>query len=115
MATVFLPRVPRGARPLVTGAFLSRISPAASGSGGGLRRVAAAEIRRQSRHRRGLANLGPPGVSRSGVPVSPLRHKASADWQGDFAPGVDPRRRSYASFLDFADSDGNTWTVQEIR
>ncbi|QUQ67222.1 VOC family protein [Kutzneria sp. CA-103260] len=48
-----------------------------------------------------------------GVPVSPLRHKASADWQGDFAPGVDPERRPYASFLDFADPDGNTWIIQE--
>ena len=50
-----------------------------------------------------------------GVEVSALRHKASADWQGDFAPGIDPERRSYASFLDFADPDGNTWTVQEKR
>ena len=49
-----------------------------------------------------------------GVPVSPVRHKASVeDWQGDYAPGVDPQRRDYASFLDFADPDGNTWTVQE--
>jgi catechol 2,3-dioxygenase-like lactoylglutathione lyase family enzyme len=48
-----------------------------------------------------------------GVPVSAVRHKASVDWQGDFAPGVDPERRPYASFLDFADPDGNTWIVQE--
>jgi catechol 2,3-dioxygenase-like lactoylglutathione lyase family enzyme len=50
-----------------------------------------------------------------GVEVSALRHKASADWQGDFAPGIAPDRKSYGSFLDFADPDGNTWTVQEIR
>ncbi|MFG1645584.1 VOC family protein [Amycolatopsis sp. NPDC049252] len=50
-----------------------------------------------------------------GVPVSAIRHKKSADWQGDFAPGPDPRRRDYASFLDFADPDGNTWIVQERR
>jgi len=50
-----------------------------------------------------------------GVPVSGIRHKKSADWQGDFAPGTDPRRRDYASFLDFADPDGNTWVVQERR
>jgi catechol 2,3-dioxygenase-like lactoylglutathione lyase family enzyme len=50
-----------------------------------------------------------------GVPVSGIRHKKSADWQGDFAPGTDPRRRDYASFLDFADPDGNTWVVQEHR
>jgi hypothetical protein len=30
-----------------------------------------------------------------------LRHKKSADWQGDFAPGADP--------------DGSTWIVQERR
>ncbi|WP_410594016.1 VOC family protein [Amycolatopsis sp. lyj-23] len=50
-----------------------------------------------------------------GVPVGPLRHKKSVDWQGDFAPGVDPDRRDYASFFDFADPDGNTWVVQERR
>lgn len=48
-----------------------------------------------------------------GVPAGPLRHKKSADWQGDFAPGPDPERRAYASFFDFADPDGNTWIVQE--
>lgn len=47
------------------------------------------------------------------VPVNPVRHKKSVDWQGDFAPGLDPDRRDYASFFDFADPDGNTWTVQE--
>jgi catechol 2,3-dioxygenase-like lactoylglutathione lyase family enzyme len=31
------------------------------------------------------------------------------------APGVDPERRDYASFLSFADPDGNTWLVQEAR
>jgi catechol 2,3-dioxygenase-like lactoylglutathione lyase family enzyme len=49
-----------------------------------------------------------------GLAVGPLRHKASIDdWQGDYAPGVDPRRRDYAGFVDFADPDGNTWIVQE--
>jgi catechol 2,3-dioxygenase-like lactoylglutathione lyase family enzyme len=49
-----------------------------------------------------------------GLAVSPIRHKASADhWQGDYSPGVDPERRNYASFIDFADPDGNTWVVQE--
>ncbi|MGW5720027.1 VOC family protein [Amycolatopsis sp. NPDC003865] len=48
-----------------------------------------------------------------GVPVSGVRHKKSVDWQGDFASGVDPDRRDYASFFGFADPDGNTWTVQE--
>ena len=49
-----------------------------------------------------------------GLAVGPTRHKASTDdWQGDYSPGVDPERRSYASFTDFADPDGNTWVVQE--
>lgn len=48
-----------------------------------------------------------------GVAVGALRHKKSADWQGDFAPGTDPDRRDHASFFDFADPDGNTWVVQE--
>ncbi|WP_435812890.1 hypothetical protein [Streptomyces mirabilis] len=33
---------------------------------------------------------------------------------GDWASGPDPDRRDYASFADFADPDGNTWTLQEI-
>ncbi|GIH16970.1 VOC family protein [Rugosimonospora africana] len=49
-----------------------------------------------------------------GLAVGPIRHKTSVgDWQGDYAPGADPDRRDYASFIDFADPDGNTWTVQE--
>ncbi|TDV57341.1 VOC family protein [Actinophytocola oryzae] len=49
-----------------------------------------------------------------GLAVSPIRHKTPGEsWQGDFRPGVDPARRPYASFLDFADPDGNTWLVQE--
>jgi catechol 2,3-dioxygenase-like lactoylglutathione lyase family enzyme len=50
----------------------------------------------------------------SGLAASSIRHKTSvADWQGDHSPGVDAERRSYASFFDFADPDGNTWTIQE--
>ncbi|GAB2965706.1 hypothetical protein LWP59_22940 [Amycolatopsis acidiphila] len=45
--------------------------------------------------------------------LGPIRHKASADWQGDYASGTDPGRRDYASFTEFADPDGNTWTIQE--
>ncbi|SER11555.1 VOC family protein [Lentzea albida] len=49
-----------------------------------------------------------------GLDVGPLRHKAGMpDWQGDFVPGSDPAHRNYASFFDFTDLDGNTWTVQE--
>jgi len=49
-----------------------------------------------------------------GVAVSPPRHKAPLEsWTGGWSQGVDPRRRDYASFADFADPDGNTWTLQE--
>ena len=34
-----------------------------------------------------------------------------ARWKGNWEPGADPERRDYASF---ADSDGNTWMLQEI-
>jgi len=30
-------------------------------------------------------------------------------------PGLDPERRSYASFAAFSDPDGNGWLLQEIR
>jgi catechol 2,3-dioxygenase-like lactoylglutathione lyase family enzyme len=54
------------------------------------------------------------GLTASGLTVSPIRHKTSvAEWQGDHSPGVDNERRNHASFFDFADPDGNTWTVQE--
>jgi catechol 2,3-dioxygenase-like lactoylglutathione lyase family enzyme len=31
------------------------------------------------------------------------------------ASGVDPERRSYATFMPFRDPDGNTWLVQEVK
>jgi catechol 2,3-dioxygenase-like lactoylglutathione lyase family enzyme len=50
-----------------------------------------------------------------GVPVSDITHKPSIDdWQGDWAKGIDPQRRDYASVAHFADPDANTWIVQEI-
>ena len=50
-----------------------------------------------------------------GVAVSDIRHKSPIeDWKGGFEPGPDPQRRDYASFADFSDPDGNTWTIQEI-
>jgi catechol 2,3-dioxygenase-like lactoylglutathione lyase family enzyme len=50
-----------------------------------------------------------------GVKVSDIRHKAPVeDWKGGFEPSADTQRRDYASFADFADPDGNTWTLQEI-
>src|SRR5262245_44954383 len=50
----------------------------------------------------------------SGVAVGPVRHKDAVEkWAGGWSAGLDPRRRDYASFADFADPDGNTWTLQE--
>ena len=49
-----------------------------------------------------------------GVAVGPIRHKDRIDgWAGRWSPGLDPQRRDYASFADFADEDGNSWTLQE--
>ena len=49
-----------------------------------------------------------------GVAVGDIRHKHPWEtWSGEFAPGLDPQRRSYSSFADFSDPDGNTWTLQE--
>ena len=31
------------------------------------------------------------------------------------APGLDPERRDYNSFITFSDPDGNGWMVQEVR
>ncbi|TDP98018.1 VOC family protein [Labedaea rhizosphaerae] len=52
-------------------------------------------------------------LTERGLAPSAIRHKAGLDWQGEHRPGLDPDRRDYASFFDFADPDGNTWTVQE--
>ena len=46
-----------------------------------------------------------------GVAASEMFH-ITADGR---KPGPDPERASYASFLSFADPDGNTWMVQEVR
>jgi pimeloyl-ACP methyl ester carboxylesterase/catechol 2,3-dioxygenase-like lactoylglutathione lyase family enzyme len=49
-----------------------------------------------------------------GVAVSAIRHKDPVEsWAGGWSDGPDPQRRDYASFADFADPDGNTWTLQE--
>ncbi|MFF7889130.1 hypothetical protein ACFZDJ_47940 [Streptomyces sp. NPDC007896] len=59
----------------------------------------------------------PGGVSCNtrNVKVSSIRHKSPIDdWKGDWVSDPDPDRRDYATFPDFADSDGNTWTLQEI-
>jgi catechol 2,3-dioxygenase-like lactoylglutathione lyase family enzyme len=49
-------------------------------------------------------------VSRD-VDISEIRHMGAGGWE----PGVDPERRDYNSFADFADPDGNTWLLQERR
>jgi catechol 2,3-dioxygenase-like lactoylglutathione lyase family enzyme len=49
-----------------------------------------------------------------GVDVGPIRHKDSiGSWAGGWRAGLDPDRRDYASFADFTDLDGNSWTLQE--
>src|SRR5262249_11918503 len=54
------------------------------------------------------------GLLERGVKVGDVRHKVPVDaWGGDFAPGLDPARRDYASFADFSDPDGNSWVLQE--
>jgi catechol 2,3-dioxygenase-like lactoylglutathione lyase family enzyme len=35
--------------------------------------------------------------------------------QAGQTPGIDPERRSYATFMPFQDPDGNTWLVQEVK
>jgi catechol 2,3-dioxygenase-like lactoylglutathione lyase family enzyme len=55
-------------------------------------------------------------LAKRGVEVSEIRHKSPVNaWKGDWAANADPQRRDYASFAEFADPDGNTWLVQEIR
>ena len=50
-----------------------------------------------------------------GVKVTGLRHKFPLpDWEGGWQRGPDPEHRDYATFADFTDPDGNTWTIQEI-
>ncbi len=54
-------------------------------------------------------------LAERGVTVSGIRHKSNiGNWKGDWQPGTDPERRDYASLVDFADLDGNTWVIQEI-
>jgi catechol 2,3-dioxygenase-like lactoylglutathione lyase family enzyme len=45
-----------------------------------------------------------------GVEVSEVFHRVP----DGVAPGLDPERRSYNSFVSFADPDGNEWLLQEI-
>jgi catechol 2,3-dioxygenase-like lactoylglutathione lyase family enzyme len=47
---------------------------------------------------------------RRGVGVGEVYHL-----DGGRVPGPDPQRRSYQSYASFADPDGNTWLLQEIK
>jgi len=56
-----------------------------------------------------------------GVAVSEIFHDAGGSLGGGFiagtasrATGLDPERRSYASYATFEDPDGNRWLLQEI-
>jgi len=50
----------------------------------------------------------------SGVQVSDILHKDPVEnWAGGWSNGVDSQHRNYCSFADFADPDGNIWTLQE--
>jgi catechol 2,3-dioxygenase-like lactoylglutathione lyase family enzyme len=56
-----------------------------------------------------------------GVEVSEVFHDAGGSLGGGFiadtsarAPGLDPERRSYASYARFSDPDGNGWLLQEL-
>ena len=46
-----------------------------------------------------------------GVAVGEIHHVVDERWQ----PGLDPQRRSYMSFAQFSDPDGNLWLLQEVR
>ena len=46
-----------------------------------------------------------------GVLVGEIRHIEDGQWR----PGLDPRRSSYMSFAEFSDPDSNLWLLQEVR
>jgi catechol 2,3-dioxygenase-like lactoylglutathione lyase family enzyme len=45
-----------------------------------------------------------------GVEISEIYHFGT----GGKEPGLDPERRDYGTYADFADPDGNTWVLQEV-
>ena len=56
------------------------------------------------------------GLIGRGVAVGAVRHKDPVEtWAGGWSTGLDPQRRDYASFADFADPDGNVWVLQEVN
>jgi catechol 2,3-dioxygenase-like lactoylglutathione lyase family enzyme len=57
----------------------------------------------------------------NGIEVGEVFHDAGGGLGGGFlsdpkarAKGLDPQRRSYASYARFEDPDGNVWTLQEL-
>jgi catechol 2,3-dioxygenase-like lactoylglutathione lyase family enzyme len=48
-----------------------------------------------------------------GVEVSDVRHFDRE--KGEWRAGSHPEHDDFASFADFADPDGNTWVLQEVR
>ena len=46
-----------------------------------------------------------------GVLVGEIHHMEDGQWR----PGLDPRRSSYMSFAEVSDPDGNLWLLQEVR
>lgn len=50
-------------------------------------------------------------LKQRGVDASDVFHFEGASQ----APGPDPERRDYNSFITFSDPDGNGWMVQEVR
>ncbi|MFI6598639.1 VOC family protein [Nonomuraea sp. NPDC050536] len=49
-----------------------------------------------------------------GVEVSEVWHGPGVNSAGRRVPGPDPERRSYGSWMSFADPDGNSWLLQEV-
>jgi catechol 2,3-dioxygenase-like lactoylglutathione lyase family enzyme len=56
-------------------------------------------------------------IAGRGIEVGEVYHDAKLIHHASSAsrvPGPDPQRRSYLSFADFSDPDGNQWILQEI-
>lgn len=56
-------------------------------------------------------------IAAKGVDISEVFHDRNGGYRFDpdaRATGLDPDRRSYASFATFSDPDGNSWLLQEV-
>ncbi len=86
--------------------FGSRVSAGAPGSAKGLHLVVAdIDAARAYLVGRGVA------VSELFHDPSGVFHRTGPEGR---APGPNPQRKSYASYVSFEDPDGNSWTVQEV-